>query len=73
MMCLYVYIEFISNNCTKYERVWFWSVKKPIHMIHFIGYLSAKYLPPFFPINPIPHKIKRLFFYWWKFIPIFLR
>ena len=36
---------------------------KPIHIIHFIGYLSAKYLPPFFPINPIPHKIKRLFFY----------
>jgi hypothetical protein len=37
--------------------------KKPIHIIHFIGYLSAKYLPPFFPINPIPHKIMRLFFY----------
>jgi hypothetical protein len=22
--------------------------KKPIHIIHFIGYLSAKYLPPFY-------------------------
>ena len=36
--------------------------KTPIHIIHFIGYLSAKYLP-LFPINLIPHKIKRLFFY----------
>ena len=26
------------------------------------GYLSAKYLSPF-PINLIPHKMKRLFFY----------
>jgi hypothetical protein len=52
--------------------------KKPIHIyypcwiIHFISCVSAKYLSPF-PINPIPHKIKRLFFYWWKFLPIFLR
>ena len=100
MMCLYVYIEFLSNtknvyesvtnNCTKLERVLFsyrgtflmhinkmiynnyhylelcviihaWLLlvevffkgvhleceKKPIHIIHFIGYLSAKYLPLF--------------------------
>ena len=26
--------------------------KKPIHIIHFIGYLSAKYLPPFFQLIP---------------------
>ena len=26
--------------------------KKPIHIIHFIGYLSAKYLPPFFKLIP---------------------
>ena len=30
--------------------------KNPIHIIHFIGYLSAKYLL-LFPINPIPHKL----------------
>ena len=28
--------------------------------------------PPPFPIIPIPHKIKRLFFYWLKFILIIL-
>jgi hypothetical protein len=26
--------------------------KKPIHIIHFIGYLSAKYLPLFFQLIP---------------------
>jgi hypothetical protein len=29
---------------------------KPIPIIHFIGYLSAKYLPPFFQL--IPSRIK---------------
>jgi hypothetical protein len=28
------------------------SEKKPIHIIYFIGYLSAKYLPPFFQLIP---------------------
>ena len=26
--------------------------KNPIHIIHFIGYLSAKYLPAFFQLIP---------------------
>ena len=31
--------------------------KKPIHLIHFIGYLSAKYLPPFFQLIPSHIKV----------------
>ena len=31
--------------------------KKPIHIIHFIGYLSAKYLPPFLQLIPSNMKL----------------
>ena len=69
------------GSSKSFLRECIWSLKKtsihiyyPCWIIHFIGCVSAKYLPlPPFPINPIPHKIKRLFFYWWKCIPIFLR
>ena len=30
----------------------FFKGKKPIHIIHFIGYLSAKYLPPCLQLIP---------------------